>query len=82
MRASMKQVNETTPNQINIPTATPTLRWVFQCFEGINFVQTAEKYDNTSFYLDGFDKLREKIILLIGGHSLQLYNIQKNGVGV
>jgi transposase len=82
MRASMKKVNGTIPNQINVPTATPTMRWVFQCFEGINFVQTAEVYDKTSIYLDGFDKLREKIIHLIGGHSLTLYNIQKNGVGV
>jgi transposase len=40
MRASMKKANETIPNQINIPSATPTRRWVFQCFEGINLVQT------------------------------------------
>jgi transposase len=81
MRASMKKANETIPNQINIPSATPTLRWVFQCFEGINLVQTTEIYGKTSIYLDGFNKLREKIIHLIGGHSLHLYNIQKNGVG-
>lgn len=82
MRASMKKVNVTIPNQINVPTATPTMRWVFQCFEGINFVQTAEVYNKTSIYLDAFDKLREKIIHLIGGHSLTLYNIQKTGMGV
>ena len=58
MRASMKKTNETIPNQINKPTATPTMRWVFQCFEGINFVQTEELYDKTNIYLDGFDKLR------------------------
>ena len=82
MRASMKKANETIPNQINIPSATPTLRWVFQCFEGINLVQTEETYNKTSTYLDGFDKLRTKIINLIGGHSLHLYNIQKSNVGV
>jgi hypothetical protein len=31
---------------------------VFQCFEGINFVQTEEIYDKTNIYLDGLDKLR------------------------
>jgi transposase len=82
MRASMEKANKTTPNQINIPTATPTLRWVFQCFEGINLVQTEETYDKTNIYLDGLDKLRTKIINLIGGHSLYLYNIQKSSVGV
>ena len=82
MRVSMKRVNETIPNQINIPSATPTLRWVFQCFEGINLVQTEETYDKTNIYLDGFDELRTKIINLNGGHWLHLYNIQKSGVGV
>ncbi len=82
MRASMEKAHKTIPNQINIPTATPTLRWVFQCFEGINFVQTEETYDKTNIYLDGLDKLRTKIINLIGGHSLHLYNIQKSSVGV
>ena len=82
MRASIEKAKKTIPNQINIPTATPTLRWVFQCFEGINFVQTEETYDKTNIYLDGLDKLRTKIINLIGGHSLHLYNIQKSSVAV
>ena len=51
----------------NFLSATPTLRWVFQCFEGINFVKTEETYDKTNIYLDGLDKLRTKIINLIGG---------------
>ena len=82
MRANMRTNNETIPNQINAPTATPTMRWVFQCFEGINFVQTEKPYDKRSIYLDGMDTLRTKIIELIGGHSLHLYNIQKSGVRV
>ena len=77
MRGSMKKANEIIPNQIHIPTANPTLRWVFQCCEGINFVQTEETYYKTNVYLDGFDELRTKIVSLIGGHSLHLYNIQK-----
>jgi transposase len=82
MRVCMEKANETIPNQINIPTFTPTLRWVFQCLEGVNFVQTEETYDKTNIYLDGLDKLRTKIITLIGGHSLHLYNIQRSSVGV
>ena len=44
LRASMKAVKATIPNQINQPTPTPTLRWVFQCFEGINILQTTAQY--------------------------------------
>jgi hypothetical protein len=54
----MEKANKTIPNQINIPTATPTLHWVFQCFDGINFVQTEETYDKTNIYLDGLEAIR------------------------
>jgi transposase len=59
MRANIKQLEATIPNQINQEISNPTLRWVFQCFEGINLLQ----YDN-EIHLDGFDELREKIIKL------------------
>ena len=39
MRANMKKIEATIPNQINQDTATTTLRWVFQCFDGINLLQ-------------------------------------------
>jgi len=54
MRANMKELGVTIPNQINQEIPNPTLRWVFQCFDGINLLQ----YDN-EIHLDGFDELRE-----------------------
>ena len=72
MRLNMRKQEATIPNQINQEISNPTLRWVFQCFEGINLLQ----YDN-KIHLDGFDELREKIIKLIGGHALNLYKIKK-----
>jgi hypothetical protein len=36
---NMKTTIETIPNQINNAIATPTFRWVFLYFEGINLVQ-------------------------------------------
>lgn len=77
MRASMKKVNATIPNQINQPTATPTLRWVFQCFEGINLIQKEENYEHDKIYIDGLDSLRQKIIHLISGYAMHLYKIEK-----
>lgn len=72
MRANMKGLGATIPNQINQEIPNPTLRWVFQCFEGINLLE----YDN-KIHLDGFNEVREKIIKLIGGHALNLYKIKK-----
>jgi transposase len=82
MRQTMKQSNETIPSQINQPNGAPTLRWVFQCFEGINLVQSSEIDDKTEVYLDGFDHLRAKIIRMIGGNAMHLYNIQKSDLVV
>jgi hypothetical protein len=80
-RMKMKNANATIPNQINQAIASPSLRWVFQCFEGINLVQTAVTYDKTNVYLDGLDNFRVKNISLIGGHAMHLYKIQKGCVG-
>ena len=73
----MKKVKATIPNQINQDTATPTLRWVFQCFNGINLIQQGDDYLIEKLQLDGLSDLREKIVKLIGGHALRLYKIKK-----
>lgn len=55
MRTNMRKQEATVPNQINQEISNPTLRWVFQCFEGINILQY-----NNEIHLDGFDELRKK----------------------
>ncbi len=77
MRANMKKVEATIPNQINQETAAPTLRWVFQCFDGINLLQQGDDYIYDQTYLDGLTELRQKIVNLIGGHVMHLYKIKK-----
>ena len=36
LRQSLKRGSQTIQNQLGKPTATPTLRWVFQCFMSIH----------------------------------------------
>lgn len=38
LRASLATAGATIPNQLGQPTATPTLRWVFQCFMAVHLV--------------------------------------------
>jgi transposase len=38
LRQRLQQSEQTIPNQVNKPTAKPTMRWVFQCFEGIELL--------------------------------------------
>ncbi len=49
LRSRLAQTQQTIPDQVQKPTAHPTIRWVFQCFEGIELlhVQTTA----TSFVL-------------------------------
>jgi transposase len=49
LRSRLAETQQTIPDQVQKPTARPTMRWVFQCFEGIELlhVQTTA----TSFVL-------------------------------
>jgi transposase len=42
LRSRLAQTQQTIPDQVQKPTARPAMRWVFQCFEGIEllYVQT------------------------------------------
>ena len=41
LRQSLKRGSQTIQNQLGKPTATPTLRWVFQCFISIHLLTFA-----------------------------------------
>jgi len=38
LRQALAKAKQTIPNQLGKPTATPTMRWVFQCFQSIHLV--------------------------------------------
>ena len=38
LREQLAATGQTIPSQLNQPTARPTMRWVFQCFEGIDLL--------------------------------------------
>jgi transposase len=65
LRMNLAKKNETIPNQINNPTATPTLRWVFQCLEGIHVVFLPLDAKSTAF-IQGITDLRRRILSLFG----------------
>ncbi len=74
MRNELEKQQETIPNQIGKAIKNPTLRWVFQIFEGINFVKM--KVNNEIKYImHGINSLHEKIIRLFGETTCQIYQI-------
>ena len=74
MRARLAEQQETLPNQINQPTSTPTLRWIFQLLSGINRIKIATD-EQVSYVVEGITELKQRIILLFGETVANIYQI-------
>lgn len=72
LRQQLEKQQQTLPNQIGQPTATPTLRWIFQQLEGINRV-TLTLQGHSQVFIDGLTDLRRKILHLFGPTVCQIY---------
>ncbi len=42
LRTQLAATGQTVPNQLKQPTDRPTMRWMFQCFEGISAIRSLE----------------------------------------
>ena len=82
LRANMAKAKLTIPNQINKQIATPTMRWVFQCFEGINLVQSQDNYQYEQVHIDGINELRMLVISQLAGTVSRYYKIKNSDDGV
>jgi len=76
MRNALEKNNQTLPNQINQPTKTPTMRWIFQLMEGIHFARV-EINDTTKIFIHGVNEIKQKIIVLMGQAIMDIYCIKE-----
>ena len=74
LRQQLAHQGETVPNQINQPTARPTLRWVFQLLEGIHRVRVIVQ-DQVHDLIEGLNEVQIKILRLFGQDVCQIYQI-------
>jgi transposase len=72
LREQLAATGQTIPNQVNKPTARPTMRWVFQCFEGIELLQIRTGTATQSIVLR-LQPLHQKILSLLGPAYQQFY---------
>jgi transposase len=77
LRQSLKEQNDTLPNQLNKPIKNPTLRWIFQIMEGISIVSFYEKSicAPIKVMIANLNDLRIKIIKLFGKSAQEIYGI-------
>ena len=68
-RTTLRKENLTFPNQLGKPIQNPTMKWIFECFEGVHILYTP---DNEQIILNM--KEHQKFILkLLGKNYLQFY---------
>jgi transposase len=72
LREALAQSGQTIPNQVNKPTARPTMRWVFQCFEGIELLHI-QSGSNTQSLVLRLQVVHQHILALLGSHYQQFY---------
>ncbi len=70
LRQALAHSEETIPNQLKKPTATPTLRWVFQCFQAVHLVHL-----NHQLQISNLTDTRFKILQFFGKPCQQYYLI-------
>lgn len=72
LRQALTQAQETLPNQIKKPIQTPTMKWVFQIFEGIEVLY--EKINGQVKHIVlNLDDLQQKILALLGFSYQKIY---------
>jgi transposase len=74
LRQQLARQGETVPNQINQPTARPTLRGVFQLLEGIHRVRVTVQ-GKVHDLIEGLNEVQIKILRLFGEEVCRLYQI-------
>jgi len=72
VRTQLALSEQTIPNQINKPTARPTMRWIFQCFEGIELLHISTGALTQSIVLR-LQPLHRQILSLLGPAYVQFY---------
>jgi transposase len=76
LRQALKQNNETIPDQKGKPTQTPTLRWVFQIFEGLDVLLVWADGRLVTRQIMNLRPVHQQIIRLLGPQIQKCYLVE------
>ncbi len=74
LRLRLVETRQTIPDQLGKPTNHPTLRWVFQCFEGIELLHISVPLADRQTLVLRLQPLHEQILALLGPPSQCYYH--------
>lgn len=81
MRQRLAETRETVPDQLQKPTQRPTMRWLFQCFEGISLVLIWQEERLLDHHITGVTDMHCQVLRLLGPLYEQIYNLTKETCG-
>ncbi len=74
LRTRLAEKKQTIPDQLNKPTARPTMRWVFQYFEGIELLHIRSA-DSTQSLVLRLQPMHRLILALLGPPYNKIYQV-------
>jgi len=72
LRQALTRTEQTVPNQLRQPTDRPTMRWIFECFEGIHLVMIRGP-GGTQTRVHGLKPLHLQVLALLGPDVTKMY---------
>jgi transposase len=75
LRERLAATGQTVPNQLKQPTDRPTMRWIFQCFEGVSLVTFQPPHGPPRQDLANLEPLHERVDALLGPSCEKPYKV-------
>ena len=72
LRQQLAATDQTVPNQLKQPTTRPTMRWMFECFEGISLL-TLPSPGGLQTLIHGLEPLHQLVLGLLGPAVSKMY---------
>jgi hypothetical protein len=73
LRQQLAVTGQTIPSQVNKPTDRPTMRWVFQCFEGVDLLHIRHGPGPDVALELRLQPLHQQVLALLGPAYEQFY---------
>ncbi|MBV8282207.1 MAG: IS1634 family transposase, partial [Candidatus Eremiobacteraeota bacterium] len=76
LREQLAATGQTVPNQLSKSTDRPTMRWIFQCFEGISLLTFPQPGGPPQQAITELEPLHEQVLALLGPSYEKLYKLE------
>jgi transposase len=77
LRTQLATTGQTVPSQLKQATDRPTMRWMFQCFEGISLVGFTLPNGPQHWDIAGLEPLHEQVVASLGTSCAKLYKVDE-----